>query len=551
MRLPRLLLLLAAACAALAAAPAAAQQTRCALRENRMTNVQPAGEFRVGYISGPLLVTCDAGEQLRADSAEIYEQLNEVRLYGRVDYQDPTRALTADQATYNSQTGRLFATGNVVFTDRNRGSTLRGPQLEYFRAMPGRPESQTLATGRPHMTVVPRAEPGRPAREPMEVDSDQLSTVGDRFVTATGTVLIRSRDVVSRAQEAFYDATTERLELRRDASVDGASYDLFGGFIETDLEGGRVDRVLARTNARLVSEKLTVTAPQIRMSFAGDLLQRLVAGREVGAVNQARSIATASGFRMEADSLEAELPAQKLRLVKAIGRARGEAWDTAQAAPVRPAPAAGDSARPAAARADTIRVMGIVLGERDLILADTILGFFVQVDGAGRPLARADTASARADTTAVDAAPTVGAAGPPTTPAPAAADTAGEKTELERMLALGSARSVYRMRDRDKPDQPPGINYLTGDTIDLSFRNGEIDVALVRGLQRGVYLDPTPRAAGDTARTPTPAVPGRPGGRTAPVPAGNRPAAPPPTAPGTTPPAKTPLAAPRAGEDRP
>ena len=89
---------------------------------------------RVINASGPLLVRCSNGEELRADSAVMYEAINEVHLFRRVDYQDPTRSLTSDYATYNGNNGRLWATGNVVFTDKNRGSTLRGPNLEYYRA---------------------------------------------------------------------------------------------------------------------------------------------------------------------------------------------------------------------------------------------------------------------------------------------------------------------------------------------------------------------------------------------------------------------------------
>ncbi|HEU0298601.1 MAG TPA: hypothetical protein VFR37_04085, partial [Longimicrobium sp.] len=96
----------------------------------------------------------------------------------------------------------------------------------------------------------------------------------------------------------------------------------------------------------------------------------------------------------------------------------------------------------------------------------------------------------------------------PTLPAAdtARADTAGadsaragpgnqeEEAELERMLALGSARSLYRMRpsraDSANADGRRGINYVIADTIELTFLEGEVDIATVRGLKRGVYLDP-------------------------------------------------------------
>jgi len=76
------------------------------------------------------------------------------------------------------------------------------------------------------------------------------------------------------------------------------------------------------------------------------------------------------------------------------------------------------------------------------------------------------------------------------------------------MLAMGSARSLYRMQPgRDstgqvqrRADGKLPINYLIGDTIDLAFAGGEVDVATVRGLKRGVYLDPAPIRADSAAR---------------------------------------------------
>ncbi|HEX5870774.1 MAG TPA: hypothetical protein VFY65_10180, partial [Longimicrobium sp.] len=75
------------------------------------------------------------------------------------------------------------------------------------------------------------------------------------------------------------------------------------------------------------------------------------------------------------------------------------------------------------------------------------------------------------------------------------------EAELERMLALGSARSLYRMRPsrEEAADSTTklGINYVIADTIDLSFVDGEVEIATMRGLKRGVYLDPV---KADTAR---------------------------------------------------
>lgn len=525
----RLSLLVVCALAALAGLPreAAAQGSTCVLvyQNGPWTSVgDPAS--RVISADGPLLVRCSGGEELRSDSAVIYQNINEVHLFGQVDYQDPTRALTSDRATYNSQTGRLYATGNVVFTDKNRGSTLRGPELEYFRAMEGRPETQAIAPGRPHLTVIPKSEGGR-RRDPMEVDADRITSVGDRFMTAEGNVVIVSDQTRSTGNMAQYDSDAERMELTGNAVVDGEKYDLTADYIESILNDGAIQRVTARTNSKLVSDRLTVTGPQLQLFFERDLLQRLISSHMAGENGGARSVALAKGFRMEADSLEAISPDQELRQVIAIGTAQGESWDTVPAAPRRvvavPDSAGGDSAAVAAAdtapaaevarlasntgRDPTVPPTGMT--EKDVLLADTIIGYF-RADSAAADSVRPDSVrpdSARPDSVRPDSARSDSVR-------LAQRDTAGRDTadaELERLVAIGNARSLYRMRDDSvKAGQKrPGLNYLIGDNIDLTFVDGEVDVARVRGLKKGVYLDPAEPGQGTAAGDSAGAAPGR------------------------------------------
>jgi hypothetical protein len=544
--LRRLLPPLALAFAALCATDARAQN-KCDLIYQQGTWVSVGAEGqRVINAGGPLYIRCGNGEELRADSAVVYEAINEVHLFRRVDYQDPGRALTSDYATYNGNTGRLWATGNVVFTDKNRGSTLRGPNLEYFRAAEGRPDAQAIATERPHLTVVPRS--GR-QRDPMEVDADRITTVGENHVNAEGNVVIEGKEMDAWAQTAYYDATQERMELRTNARARGERYDLTGDFIEADLTDGSIEKVLSRGRARLIEERMRVTGPQLQLFFARDSLQRLVSGHAPsGDGAGGRSVALARGFRMEADSLEALTPGQRIRTVVAIGTAEGQAWDTLQAA----GPAPADTTAP-----DTVG--GLALGDRDLIFADTITGFF-KADSTGAAATARDSGLVRTDTAGADSVPPAAAPLPGDTLRPPAARADSADAQLERMLAVGSARSLYRMRpSREEQARNPngkhGINYVIADTIDLSFVEGEVDVATVRGLKRGVYLDPLQQdttardsAGRDTlprdssavaaAEGPSPTVgAAAPGGQTTP-PAGP-PSAPPAAPVPTTPPATT------------
>ncbi|HEV2734595.1 MAG TPA: OstA-like protein, partial [Longimicrobiaceae bacterium] len=488
------------ALAALCALPTygAAQAGSCELVNSRQLNRQDMGGFAVVAVAGPLRVQCQGGTTLLADSAMVYEASNEVQLFGRVDYRDPTRTLTSNYATYSSTTGRLYATGNVVFTDIARGSTLRGPELEYFRAMAGRPQAQVIAGQRPHLTVVPAGNARN--REPLQIDGDRITTVGETFFSASGNVVIHRTDLDASAAEATHDGTAQTLNLRGNARISGERFDLSGETVDATLPQNRLERVVARRDAQLASEKLRVDGPEIQLFFANDLLQRLVtrrlggvptsgAGAPSGAAaapaagrtgrgGEERPLVAATGLLLEADSVEAVLPGQVLERVIAVGRAHGETVDTAG----QPRAAAGPRAR--MAKQPRPAEPGITR-DRDWVLGDTITGFF-----------------ARRDSAAVAAARTA---------ARAAGDTARspeEEVELERVVARGSARSFYRVREEgERIAGRPGMNYLVAREIELTLEGGELDVADARGLQRGVYLDPTPvNAAG--AAPPAGAQPG-------------------------------------------
>jgi lipopolysaccharide export system protein LptA len=449
--------------------------------------VEEAGASLV-YVDGRFLVRCDSGSLLQGDRALIRQATRDIEITGNVFYSDAQRTLISERATYTSSTGRLFATGNVVFTDIARGSTLRGPELEYLRPLQGRPEAQIVATQRPHLTLVP-AQEARGRREPLEVDADRITGTGQDRFAAAGRVVIRRSDLDASAEQALYTAAPERLELvgaarirsdktilsgnrveadlvagtvqrvqsRGNARVEGERFTLSGAEIDAALPGSSIDRVDARGDAALFEPRMRVEGSEIRLFFRADSLQRVVAKRSPGAE---RPVVTANGFRMEGDSLDADLPSQRLERVVAIGSARGEAYDTlpdgSRAGPV-------PDGSPAS------------LVSYDWIEGDTLTGFF----------------------------------------APAAAGAprdAGEDVELRRALAQGTARSLYRVREEREtasPGERPSINYVAGDTIDLAFAEGEVDEARVQGLKRGVYLQP---GNANAAPPPGPRPPSGPGG---------------------------------------
>jgi lipopolysaccharide export system protein LptA len=87
---------------------------------------------------------------------------------------------------------------------------------------------------------------------------------------------------------------------------------------------------------------------------------------------------------------------------------------------------------------------------------------------------------------------------------------------IERLLAVGSARSYYQIASRDSAALGPAINYVRGQSITVAFANRTVDSVTITGQAAGVYADPvTPkvdslaRAQGDST-PPPPAEPTQP-----------------------------------------
>ncbi len=453
---------LCALLAALLPATARAQAGSCELVENRSVTQSMQNGSAVFSVAGPLLVRCSGGAAIRADEANIFQSTSEVHLFGNVSYQDPEKRLTSNNATYASGTGLLHATGDVVYTDLATGSTLRGPVVDYYRPQAGRPVAQVIAQQRPHLSLASQPRPGQPAEEPLEVDADQTTIAGDAL-SASGSVVIHRSDLDAQSSTAQYNRGTGDLNLRGAARVQGDRFGVSGEVIDARVPETGIEQLIARRDAVLTGEDIRVTAPELQLYFADDLLQRLVGRRADG--DSARPLISSRGFRLEADSLEALSPTQRLDQVVAIGAARGETFDTA-AVTARGVSAAADSTPGDTARA----ALPLVAPgeERDWLSGDTITGFFAAADSA--------------------AAESVVRSPPPPT---AAGDSARADVRLDRLVAQGSARALYRVRDKNAPVAArPALNYLAGQTILLHFADDELAVAQVSGLHRGVYLDP-------------------------------------------------------------
>jgi lipopolysaccharide export system protein LptA len=287
----------------------------------------------ISYIGGGAVARCEgANNLLRADSAEYYQAAGLLVLVNNVFYDEPARArLTANRVTYYTADERLVAEGNVVVA-LPTGTTMTGPSAEYLREAPLlRPASRLTAVGRPTVRVIgsgnrapargaPRAG-SRGAGRDTSVTTIIANTVvddADSVVYASGQVEITRTDVVATSDSAVFEQDTERARLLRDARIRGTrgrSFTLTGAQIDLYTRERELSRVLARQDARVVSDSLTLRSDTVDLRLTEGLLQFAFAW------GPSRATAVSPERNLVADSIAAYLPAQRVREIRALRRA--------------------------------------------------------------------------------------------------------------------------------------------------------------------------------------------------------------------------------------
>ncbi|HEX7051302.1 MAG TPA: hypothetical protein VF188_13935 [Longimicrobiales bacterium] len=475
-------LLLAAALAITVSAAARAQQApdRCEILDGVLLSVtdRTMPDERI-VLSGSVHIGCAGGVHLYADTAISESATGMRRFIGNVVYRDSMKTLTADRVDYFALEERLLARGDVVLTDRDAGSVIRGPELEYFRATEWRPRARMLARGRPH-AILRDPDPPEPASdsatvpeppadstaapEPFEVDADSMEIVGEENFRGSGNVVLVRGETRGFGDEALYDQAEERMILTGGARVEGEAFTLLAERIDAQLAGEELERVVARGMAQLVGEEIQVDAPALTVFFAEGEVQRMVAVRWLEPRTGDESAppgpplpqprAVAETFWMTADSIDALAPDQRLDMVIAVGDAYGE-------------------------RIDTVAADVPDLVAHDWLRGDTITATFVAAPD-----------SVPADSAAQDVVdPPVGEE-----PVGETADAEPQRrVVLDRLVAVGEdggARSLYRFREEGAEEGPPSVNYLVANRIELVMREGKIQAVHAEGALKGMNLQP-------------------------------------------------------------
>ncbi len=504
----------------LVSGPLAAQQGCEAIAPgNDLTRALTVGGMQITYITNPHFL-CAGGVEIWADSAEAFPDRGYSHLIGNVRYEESTRELRADDARYFTNEGRLQAEGKLTLVDREQGSSIENGSLVYllqtaFRDVaemtvvtgadgvrpvavltPPPPAADTTEFERPpppdpvviqYVEVAPdsmapdsiaqdsitqesvtvevvdveQAEPSEaaPGEEPSPgpppepksytVVGDRIFLLGTGYFTASGDVEIEQDSLRAFADSAEYDTDASGLVLDGDARVLSAEYDLIGRSITMSAPGASTSQIHARREAKLEGEDLLLTSAQIFLFLQDDALERLVATPMVGpaainadSVEHERPEATVQDFVLTADSLEVRAPARTVERVFASGSARSVSQ-------------AGDSL--------TVDLLPEV-AQSDWLEGDTVIVTF---------------------------------AAPARVPSALGEAPEGGRLEVEDIVAIGRARSLYRLASSDSLAQPgvdpPAVHYVVGSEIRIEMNGRQIKGMQVTGQTQGVHMEPLQR----------------------------------------------------------
>ena len=309
--------------AGLVAAPAAAQNAaaeRCILEFESPTGTTrtnlvslPSGKY-TAYQGNGVVYRCKGQDNtLRADSAEYYGDPGILYMIGRVHYTEPRVTADAQRMTYFQADDRLLAEGNVVAVMQG-GTTMRGPRVEYWRVVPGRPRARMFAPGRPRMELIQRDSAGR-AQEPVNVVANTITMEGDSLVYAGGKVEITRPDMLAKGDSAFLDSGREFARLMRGPSVESKGeqpFTLVGGTIDVFSRARKVERVLSKANAVATSEDMRLASDTIDLRVRENQLERAFAW------GPSRARVTSPDRDLQSDSLDVIMPGQRLRELRAL-----------------------------------------------------------------------------------------------------------------------------------------------------------------------------------------------------------------------------------------
>jgi lipopolysaccharide export system protein LptA len=288
-------------------------------------------------------------------------------------------------------------------------------------------EGRTVATGRPRMSLPTGVGRGG---EPLEVDADVAEFIGEEQASARGAVEIRRSDLKATADSARFLGPPGIGVLYGDPVVSGEGFDLKGDSVVADFAAGELRHVHSLGDATATGENFELRSEQVRAQLGDGEVERL------WAFGEGRSIGVSGRFQLAGDSIDFAFAAGRLDSIAAVGD--GTSTEMPE------------------------RIVGRELEEAELSIE------------AGSNWVAGDTIRARFQSLAADSAM-----------------DAHEDPNLERLVAVGNARSFYATVRDSTRSREPSRNYIIGGSIEIWFQDGEATEVLGSDAI-GVYLEPAP-----------------------------------------------------------
>ncbi len=484
----------------------------CDFRSFRVLNSRAiAIGQRLTWIGQPELV-CEGGVEIQADSAVVWEAAGRTEFIGQFRYQDPERELESDSADYFEREGRLFARGQVRMISRNGGPQVRGDTLNLYENGETPADDRMVVSGRPAFALVSPSDSAESSAgsPPYEVTAAQLRFEGERFFYAEGEVEIDRDSLHASSRSLSFDRTLGNLILVGDARVESGGAEFRGRTIFLTLPDDELTSMTLEEDGELRTNDLELFGEEVQIEFGEDQMQRLLAIRSPDAATvmpdsvpptspegveatevaadegSPRPEAYTEGFLLTADSIEVLAPDGVLETVHANGTARAEAHGGE--AEVAPDEVSVDETTVAAADGASIDAdsVGFDFGtlSRDWIEGDAIVATFIPVTDSVR--------TALSDEAVPDEEVSPGGTSP---------DAAEAEAEyvLDRLVAVGSARTLYRSPPEDQAVSPTdeplpprdewAISYLLADQIILTLVGGQVQQVHAEGAVSGLQLE--------------------------------------------------------------
>ena len=248
-------------------------------RQGQQVTVR-AGETNV-FAGGGVLAHCDGtGTTLSADSVAWFAGVKRFDMIGQrniVHIRDTTLTLDATTAAYFLGQERLEAHRNVVAVNRTTGSVLRGPNLNYLRAVAGiRDTIEMYSTGRPTIDYHATGDSG----EPYVIVADRVRLKGNDRMWGGGRVTIDRSDFAAQGDSMQLDQPAGFGVLVGKPAVEGKgarAYKLTGTRIELGLAGREIRRVKALGQGVATGSDWRLTADTIHLVLDRSKLQRAFA----------------------------------------------------------------------------------------------------------------------------------------------------------------------------------------------------------------------------------------------------------------------------------